>query len=91
MQFIFQISGYLNGVKVPEVVRVKTFLAKGIGVIMSVVGGLAVGKEGPMIHCGAVIAAGISQGKSTTFNKDLKIFESFREDREKRDFVSAGL
>lgn len=43
-----------------------------------------------MIHSGAVIAAGISQGKSTTFKKDLKIFKYFREDHEKRDFVSGG-
>ncbi|CAG2176233.1 unnamed protein product [Oppiella nova] len=43
-----------------------------------------------MIHCGSVIAAGISQGKSTTFRKDFKIMQEFREDREKRDFVSAG-
>lgn len=84
------IKCYLNGVKVPEVVRVKTFLTKAIGVITSVSGGLAVGKEGPMIHCGSVIAAGVSQGKSTTFRKDLNIFQCFREDKEKRDFVSAG-
>lgn len=43
-----------------------------------------------MIHSGAVIAAGISQGKSTTLKKDLKILEYFREDHEKRDFVSGG-
>lgn len=43
-----------------------------------------------MIHAGAVIAAGISQGKSTTFKKDLQIFKYFREDHEKRDFVSGG-
>lgn len=43
-----------------------------------------------MIHCGAVVAAGISQGKSTTFNKDFKVFQYFREDHEKRDFVSGG-
>lgn len=84
------IKCYLNGVKVPEVVRVKTFLTKAIGVITSVSGGLAVGKEGPMIHCGSVIAAGISQGKSTTLKKDFNIFQCFREDKEKRDFVSAG-
>ena len=84
------IKCYLNGVKIPEVVRIKTYFAKLCGVILSVVGGLACGKEGPMIHCGAVIAAGISQGKSTTFGKDTKLFQKFREDREKRDFVSAG-
>lgn len=61
-----------------------------VGVIFSVVGGLACGKEGPMIHAGAVVAAGISQGRSTTFNKDFKLFEYFREDHEKRDFVSGG-
>ena len=53
-------------------------------------GGLACGKEGPMIHSGAVVAAGVSQGRSTTFNKDLKLFQYFREDHEKRDFVSGG-
>lgn len=74
----------------PRVVRIKTLVVKVIGVITSVVGGLAGGKEGPMIQTGAVIAAGISQGKSTTFNKDFRIFRYFRDDHEKRDFVVGG-
>uniref|UniRef100_A0A6I8N4V1 Chloride channel protein n=1 Tax=Ornithorhynchus anatinus TaxID=9258 RepID=A0A6I8N4V1_ORNAN len=57
-----QIKCYLNGVKIPHVVRLKTLVIKVCGVILSVVGGLAVGK----------------------------IFEYFRRDTEKRDFVSAG-
>lgn len=81
---------YLNGVKIPEVVRFKTYVTKLLGVVASVVGGLAVGKEGPFIHCGAVLGAGLSQGKSTTFKWDTKLFRSFRNDRDKRDFVSAG-
>lgn len=85
-----QIKCYLNGVKIPRVVRLKTLLVKVFGVICSVVGGLAVGKEGPMIHSGAVIAAGVSQGRSTSLKRDFKIFEYFRRDTEKRDFVSAG-
>ncbi|KAF7642394.1 hypothetical protein LDENG_00258610 [Lucifuga dentata] len=85
-----QIKCYLNGVKIPRVVRLKTLVVKVCGVICSVVGGLAVGKEGPMIHSGAVIAAGVSQGRSTSLKRDLKIFEYFRRDTEKRDFVSAG-
>lgn len=85
-----QVKCYLNGVKIPRVVRIKTLFVKVVGVITSVVGGLAVGKEGPMIHSGAVVAAGISQGKSSTFRRDLGIFKYFREDHEKRDFVSGG-
>ncbi|KAF3846678.1 hypothetical protein F7725_003756 [Dissostichus mawsoni] len=85
-----QIKCYLNGVKIPRVVRLKTLVVKVFGVICSVVGGLAVGKEGPMIHSGAVVAAGVSQGRSTSLKRDFKIFEYFRRDTEKRDFVSAG-
>lgn len=85
-----QVKCYLNGVKVPRVVRIKTLISKAVGVTMSVLGGLAVGKEGPMIHSGAVIAAGVSQGKTTTLKRDFGFFEYFREDHEKRDFVSAG-
>uniref|UniRef100_A0A665WNY0 Chloride channel protein n=1 Tax=Echeneis naucrates TaxID=173247 RepID=A0A665WNY0_ECHNA len=85
-----QIKCYLNGIKIPRVVRLKTLVVKVCGVICSVVGGLAVGKEGPMIHSGAVVAAGVSQGRSTSLKKDFKIFEYFRRDTEKRDFVSAG-
>uniref|UniRef100_A0A6G1SH30 Chloride channel protein n=1 Tax=Aceria tosichella TaxID=561515 RepID=A0A6G1SH30_9ACAR len=81
---------YLNGVKIPQVVRFKTYVTKLLGVVSSVVGGLAVGKEGPFIQCGAAIGAGLSQGKSTSFNFDLNLFKAFRNDRDKRDFVSAG-
>ncbi|XP_047656403.1 H(+)/Cl(-) exchange transporter 7 isoform X2 [Tachysurus fulvidraco] len=69
---------------------IETLVIKVCGVILSVAGGLAVGKEGPMIHSGAVVAAGVSQGRSTSLKRDFKIFEYFRRDTEKRDFVSAG-
>lgn len=77
---------YLNGVKVPRVVRIKTLVVKVIGVITSVTGSLAGGKEGPMIHAGSVVAAGISQGKSTTFRRDFGLLRYFRDDHEKRNF-----
>ena len=51
-----QVKCYLNGVKIPRIVRIKTLVCKAVGVTFSVLGGLAVGKEGPMIHSGAVVA-----------------------------------
>ena len=43
-----------------------------------------------MIHSGAVIAAGVSQGRSTTFNRDFHVFEMLGKYHEKRDFVAGG-
>lgn len=60
--------------------------------IFSCAAGLPLGKEGPMVHIGAIVAAGISQGKlmlcglDSTFSK----YQDFRNDREKRDFVACG-
>lgn len=71
-------------------IDLQTLAAKVVGVVFSVAGGLACGKEGPMIHSGAIIAAGVSQGRSTTFNRDFHMFEMFRSDHEKRDFVAGG-
>jgi chloride channel 7 len=85
-----QIKCFLNGIQIPGVVRLKTLISKVIGVACAVGGGLAAGKEGPMIHSGAVIAAGISQGRCVSLPIDFKFFEYFRNDKEKRDFVSAG-
>lgn len=85
-----QIKCYLNGVKIPFVVRFKTLVTKVLGVIFVVCGGLSIGKEGPMIHSGAIVAAGLSQGRSSSFGCDMHIFEYFRTDTEKRDFVSGG-
>lgn len=39
-----QVKCYLNGIKIPRVVRIKTLIVKIVGVITSVVGGLAAGK-----------------------------------------------
>ena len=87
-----EIKATLNGINLPRCVRVKTLLVKATGVLGSVAGGLPVGKEGPMIHSGAVTGAGVSQGKSTTLGFDTAFtkFSDFRNEREKRDFIACG-
>lgn len=71
-------------------VRFKTLVCKAVGVLFSVAGGLFVGKEGPMIHSGAIIGAGLPQFQSIAFRRIKINFPYFRTDREKRDFVSGG-
>lgn len=39
-----QIKCYLNGVIIPRAVRIKTLFVKVVGVMLSVIGGLAAGK-----------------------------------------------
>ena len=85
-----EIKCYLNGVKIRHVTRAKTLFCKAVGVLFSVSGGLFVGKEGPMIHSGGVIGAGIPQFETSSVKKFGLNVPYFRSDRDKRDFVSAG-
>lgn len=55
------VMAYLNGVDVPAVLSFRTLVAKILGSLGSVGGGLAVGKEGPFVHIGACIASVFSQ------------------------------
>jgi H+/Cl- antiporter ClcA len=55
------VVAYLNGVDVPSILLFRTLVAKILGSLGSVGGGLAVGKEGPFVHIGACIASVLSQ------------------------------
>lgn len=55
-----QVKCYLNGVKVPRVVRIKTLASKAFGVTMSVLGGLAVGKASAEMMVGLQIKEKLS-------------------------------
>lgn len=85
-----EVKAYLQGVRIPRMLRVTTLACKSVGVTFSVSSGLVVGKEGPMIHAGAIVAAGLSQGSSKTCSIRTMFLKRFRNDHDKRDFVSAG-
>ena len=87
-----EVKCFLNGIAIPRIVRLKTLFCKVFGVTFSVAAGLPVGKEGPMVHSGAVVASSVSQGKTSVFGYDTSFtkIDDFRNDREKRDFVACG-
>lgn len=72
-----EVKCYLNGIDLPNVLDIRTLFCKVIGVTASVSAGLPVGKEGPMIHSGAIVA-------STVASKHVK------NDLQKRDLVTCG-
>eukprot|EP00897_Mesotaenium_endlicherianum_P000758 jgi/Mesen1/10683/ME000009S10476 len=56
-----EIKGYLNGVDTPGILLLRTLAGKVLGSVGSVAGGLALGKEGPLVHTGACIASLLGQ------------------------------
>jgi len=83
--------GFLNGIQVPKVFNLNTFIVKFLSCAAAVGAGMPIGPEGPMIHMGAIIGAGLSQGESTTLGYKTNFFTRFRNSRDKRDFVTAGV
>ncbi|CAM8915096.1 unnamed protein product [Rhodiola kirilowii] len=63
-----EIKGYLNGVDAHGILLFRTLIGKIFGSIGSVGGGLALGKEGPLVHTGACIASLLGQGGSTKYH-----------------------
>merc|ERR1740138_277183 len=79
-----EIKCFLNGTHLPRVLDVKTLLAKVCGIVGSVAAGMPAGKEGPMIHSGAIMGSLVAR----PFSDPGMMPKSF--DRERRDFVAAG-
>jgi chloride channel 7 len=78
-----EVMGLLNGVRYPKALDVATLFVKIIGVELAVLSNLAVGKEGPLVHIGAIIGA-----MSPYIPMDC--FSPFRNDSDKRTFIAAG-
>jgi chloride channel 7 len=85
-----EVMGYLNGVRIPLVFNIRTAVVKFFSAVAGVASGLPVGPEGPMIHLGAAVGAGLPQGRSKTLGFQTQHFERFRTHREKRDFITGG-
>ncbi|KAK9812846.1 hypothetical protein WJX72_004634 [[Myrmecia] bisecta] len=102
---VSQVMAYLNGSDVPDLLRLRTLVAKLIGTICGVASNMAVGPEAPMVHVGAGIASVISymQGgallrccwwvKERRRTGGLTLTETqgrLHSDADHREFISAG-
>ncbi|KAG8636707.1 chloride channel protein CLC-d isoform X2 [Manihot esculenta] len=85
-----EIKGYLNGVDIHGILLFRTLIGKIFGSIGSVGGGLALGKEGPLVHTGACIASLLGQGGSTKYHLSSRWLQVFKSDRDRRDLVTCG-
>mgnify|MGYP000028706506 CR=1 FL=1 len=56
---VAEVIGVINGINYPDAINIKTVVIKIIGVVLAVVGGLAVGKEGPLAHIGANLGSAV--------------------------------
>ena len=81
---------YLNGAHIPAIFNIRTVVVKFLSCACAVGSGLPVGPEGPMIHLGAMLGKGLSQGQSRTMGFATRLFRQFRNMRDRRDFISAG-
>ncbi|XP_076448834.1 chloride channel protein C-like [Babylonia areolata] len=85
-----EVTGYLNGTHIRHIFSLKTMAAKFLSCVTAIGCGMPVGPEGPMIHLGALVGAGVSQARSETLQFRLPFFERFRNSEDRRNFVSAG-
>lgn len=78
-----EVMGMLNGVNGGGAVYVASLITKAVGVTFAVLGNLCVGKEGPLVHIGAIC------GLLCPY-MPFEIFRCFHNDSDKRTFMSAG-
>lgn len=85
-----EVIAYLNGVRVPRVFNVRTAVVKFFSCVCAVSSGMPVGPEGPMIHLGSAIGAGLTQGRSRTLGCDSGLFRNMRGAATRRDLITGG-
>ena len=69
-----EIIGFLNGTRIKDIFKLQTLIVKFLSCAFAVGCGMPVGYEGPMIHLGSLVAAGVSQFKSAIFECTLPFF-----------------
>ena len=89
------VKAFLNGVRIPGALSLTTFVAKVIGMAACLGIGFPAGREGPMVHIGACIGAGISRGYSkqlcgVLMGERFRIIKHMDTPEKRRDYVVIG-
>ena len=82
------VKAYLNGNRLDGALRPRTLVAKVLGIICCVSLGMPAGREGPMVHTGAIVANVVGTWLPKALGKWLRV--DFHNDFVRRNFVSMG-
>eukprot|EP00949_MAST-11_sp_MAST-11-sp1_P004310 g4310.t1 len=87
-----EVIGYLNGIRIRRIFSFPTVIVTFISCVCAVSSGLPIGPEGPMVHLGAAMGKGVSQGRlrGSRLTCEWPFFKRFRTSKHRRDFISAG-
>eukprot|EP01062_Namystynia_karyoxenos_P023284 TRINITY_DN18988_c0_g1_i1.p1 TRINITY_DN18988_c0_g1~~TRINITY_DN18988_c0_g1_i1.p1 ORF type:complete len:932 (+),score=258.10 TRINITY_DN18988_c0_g1_i1:75-2870(+) len=87
-----QVKAYLNGVRIPGLFRMRTFVAKVVGITACLGIGFPAGREGPMVQVGGILASGLARGYTSLCSGcQLQLHMSdTRFEHRRRDFVAMG-
>jgi len=66
---IAELMGYFNGLHIPQLIGIRTLIVKILGTSLGVAASLAIGKEGPLAHIGAVVGIMTIYKYPFSFNK----------------------
>ena len=80
-----ELMAYLNGVNYPGMIGYKVLFSKIVCVVFGISAALCIGKEGPLAHIGSIM------GLAVIYLIPIKAFDQFKNDKEKREFVCAGM
>ncbi|GIL88475.1 hypothetical protein Vretimale_15336 [Volvox reticuliferus] len=88
------VKAYLNGVESPifkNFFTIKTFIAKVISSALAVSSSLVMGKEGPMLHAGSILA--VVMGSNKWMQQQMEVaahWGTYTYNKEQRDLVAIG-
>ena len=68
-----QVKAFLNGIRMNGLLTFKALVVKIVGTICTLAGGMPNGKEGPLIHIGAIVAARASYFRYDLCNVEIKV------------------